>query len=67
MELTGAVLFELQIFLVNALFSEANPQPVKKAMELIGKCPSVVRPPLIECEPETVEKLTTLLKEHKLL
>lgn len=57
----------LQVFLVKALFSEANPQPIKKVMELLGKCPATVRAPLIPCEPETVEMLTQLLKEHKLL
>lgn len=57
----------LQIFLVKALFSEANPQPVKKVMELLGKCSCAVRAPLTECEPSTVEKLQALLKEHKLL
>lgn len=56
-----------QIFLVKALFSEANPQPVKKVMELLGKCSATVRAPLIPCEPETVATLTQLLKEHKLL
>lgn len=57
----------LQIFLVKALFSEANPQPIKKVMELLGKCSSAVRAPLTECAPETVETLQGLLKTHKLL
>ncbi|RLN84987.1 hypothetical protein BBJ28_00003103 [Nothophytophthora sp. Chile5] len=55
------------IFLVKSLFSEANPQPIKKIMELMGKCPATVRAPLVECEPETVEKLTRIAKEHNLL
>jgi dihydrodipicolinate synthase/N-acetylneuraminate lyase len=36
-------------------------------MELLGKCSASVRAPLVPCEPETVEALTQLLKEHKLL
>ncbi len=56
-----------QIHLVKALFCEPNPQAVKKVMELIGKCSSSVRAPLVDCEPETVEKLKGLLIQHKLL
>jgi 4-hydroxy-tetrahydrodipicolinate synthase len=55
------------IFLVKALFSEANPQPIKKVMELLGKCSSSVRAPLTDCAPETVETLKGLLKTHNLL
>ncbi|GLE11359.1 hypothetical protein PINS_up023739 [Pythium insidiosum] len=55
------------IFLVKALFSEANPQPIKKVMELLGKCSATVRAPLVECEPSTVEKLKELLQQHKLV
>jgi dihydrodipicolinate synthase/N-acetylneuraminate lyase len=58
--------FRIQIFLVKALFCEANPQPVKKIMELIGKCSATVRAPLVACEPETVAKLTELVKQHNL-
>ena len=32
--------------LVDALFEEVNPIPVKKACELLGLCSHVVRPPL---------------------
>lgn len=64
--LPSRILFP-QIFLVKALFSEANPQPIKKAMELLGKCSCSVRAPLTECAPETVETLKGLLKSHNLL
>ncbi|KAJ0393039.1 hypothetical protein ATCC90586_005553 [Pythium insidiosum] len=55
------------IFLVKALFSEANPQPIKKVMELLGKCSATVRAPLVSCEPSTVENLKAQLQLHKLL
>lgn len=58
----------LQAFeLMRTLFIEPNPQPVKKALELMGKCSSAVRLPLVECAPETTEKLEKLLKENNLL
>ncbi|KAI9923289.1 hypothetical protein PsorP6_002253 [Peronosclerospora sorghi] len=55
------------VFLVKALFSEANPQPIKKVLQLMGKCLPVVRAPLVQCEPSTIENLTKLAKEHKLI
>ncbi|KAF4319815.1 hypothetical protein BBO99_00004984 [Phytophthora kernoviae] len=55
------------IFLVKSLFSEANPQPIKKVLELMGKCTSTVRAPLVQCEPATIENLTQLAKEHNLV
>ncbi|CAI5712844.1 unnamed protein product [Peronospora farinosa] len=55
------------IFLVKSLFSEANPQPIKKVLQLMGKCSPAVRAPLVECEPSTIENLTKLAKEHKLI
>ncbi|KAE9039820.1 hypothetical protein PR003_g5333 [Phytophthora rubi] len=55
------------IFLVKSLFSEANPQPIKKVLQLMGKCTAAVRAPLVECEPSTVENLTKMAKEHKLI
>ena len=43
--------------LINALFSEVNPIPVKKAVELSGLCCGTVRAPLTELEPEHTEIL----------
>ncbi len=46
--------------LIDALFSEVNPIPVKKAMELMGQCTGVLRRPLTEMEASNV----TVLKEQ---
>lgn len=43
--------------LIRALFSEVNPIPVKKAVELMGLCGGTVREPLTELEPEHTEIL----------
>ena len=43
--------------LIHALFSEVNPIPVKKAVELMGLCGGTVRAPLTELEPEHTEIL----------
>ena len=43
--------------LIHALFSEVNPIPIKKAVELMGLCGGTVREPLTELEPEHIERL----------
>ncbi len=43
--------------LINALFSEVNPIPVKKAVELAGLCGGTVRLPLTELEKGHTELL----------
>ena len=43
--------------LIRALFSEVNPIPVKKAVELMGLCGGTVRAPLTELEEEHTEIL----------
>ncbi len=47
--------------LVDQLFVEVNPIPVKKAMELMGYCKKYIRLPLTEMEDEHTEKLKELL------
>jgi len=49
--------------LINALFCEVNPIPVKEAVELIGFDVGTVRLPLVRMSVENKEKLKTLL--HK--
>ena len=46
---------------VRALFSEVNPIPVKKAMELRGLCNGILRLPLTEMGAENAAKLEALL------
>ena len=53
--------------LIDALFSEVNPIPVKKAIELQGRDTGVLRLPLTEMEPEHAEKLAKAMKEFGVL
>lgn len=51
--------------LVKELFSEVNPVPVKKAMEILGMCNGICRLPLGEMQDENITKLEKALKEVK--
>ena len=53
--------------LIDALFSEVNPIPVKEAMNLMGKNVGPYRKPLVEMEPENREKLIKAMKDNGLL
>ena len=53
--------------LIEALFSEVNPIPVKTAMRLMGYKTGHLRMPLSELEPEHLEPLKKALKSHSLL
>ncbi len=53
--------------LIDALFCEVNPIPVKTAMNLMGYNAGVLRMPLTEMEPAHVEQLKKALTAHDLL
>ena len=53
--------------LIEALFCEVNPIPVKKAMNLLGMEAGPMRRPLTEMEPENAERLLKAMKEFGLL
>lgn len=53
--------------LVDALFCEVNPIPVKKAAELMGLCGGTLRMPLTEMEPEHAARLEKELKAFGVL
>ena len=53
--------------LVDALFSEVNPIPVKKAMNLMGKNVGPLRAPLCEMQPENVARLEKAMREFGIL
>jgi len=62
-DVKGSLELQLKYFpLIKALFSEVNPIPVKKAMQLMGFNPGVLRMPLTELEPANTERL---IKEMK--
>lgn len=53
--------------LIRALFSEVNPIPVKKAVELMGLCGGTLRAPLTELEPEHTELLRQEMQKFGLI
>lgn len=53
--------------LCDALFSEVNPIPVKKAVLLKGLCSGNLRMPLTEMEPENAAKLEKAMKDFGVL
>lgn len=53
--------------LINALFIEVNPMPVKTALNLMGRKVGPCRLPLVEMEEKNIEILRSALKRHNLL
>ena len=53
--------------LIDALFCEVNPIPVKVAMRKIGYAAGPLRMPLCEMEPEHEQQLEKALRNHGLL
>ena len=53
--------------LIDALFSEVNPIPVKTAMRLMGFDAGPLRLPLCDMEEKNLIKLKEALKKHKLI
>jgi 4-hydroxy-tetrahydrodipicolinate synthase len=67
-DVKGSLELQLKsINLCNALFSEVNPIPVKKAVSLMGLCGGGLRMPLTEMEPANAEKLSKAMKEYGLI
>lgn len=52
---------------INALFCEVNPIPVKAAMNMMGKEVGPLRLPLIEMEPQNKERLKKAMEEYGIL
>ena len=53
--------------LINALFSEVNPIPVKAAMARMNKCKNILRLPLTQMEHDNFTKLENLMKEQGII
>ena len=53
--------------LIDALFCEVNPVPVKTAMAMLGFCTEEFRLPLCEMEDATRARLTAAMKKHGLI
>lgn len=55
------------INLCSALFCEVNPIPIKKALELMGKCSGYLRMPLTEMEEKNTLRLKTAMEQYGIL
>ena len=53
--------------LINALFCEVNPIPVKAAMNKLGYCENYLRLPLTQMEEEHAEKLFSIMRKHGII
>ena len=53
--------------LINTLFCEVNPIPVKAAMAAMGYCENYLRLPLTPMEAANEEKLIGLMKQHNII
>merc|ERR1711920_818611 len=53
--------------LFKTMFIEPNPQPIKAAMALTGKCRTICRAPLTECSDEVTAKVREEMTKHNLL
>ena len=67
-DLAGAAKLQMEYLpLINALFSEVNPIPVKAAMAAMGWCENYLRMPLTPMEDAHKEKLFALMREEGLI
>ena len=67
-DVAGARALQLELLpLVNALFCEVNPIPVKAAVAAMGYCENYLRLPLTPMEKANEEKLLSLMKEQNLI
>jgi len=55
------------LHLINNLFIETNPIPVKAACALMGMCSEEIRLPLCEMEDAHLEKLRSIMKSYSLI
>lgn len=63
----AAILQEKLLPLIDIMFCEVNPIPVKKCSELLGLGGGIVRAPLTELEKDHTDKMIKILKDMKLL
>ena len=67
-DIAGSLKMQLDYLpLINALFCEVNPIPVKAAMAAMGWCENYLRLPLTTMEPEHAEKLYGLMRQQGLI
>ncbi|MBQ8174811.1 MAG: 4-hydroxy-tetrahydrodipicolinate synthase [Clostridia bacterium] len=67
-DLTGARKLQLDLLpLINSLFSEVNPIPVKAAMAAMGFCDNYLRLPLTPMDEEKEKVMLSYMKEQNLI
>ncbi|MBQ9084884.1 MAG: 4-hydroxy-tetrahydrodipicolinate synthase [Clostridia bacterium] len=67
-DIKGSLELQLELLpLINALFCEVNPIPVKAAVSAMGFCENYVRLPLTTMEPEHEAVMLQLMKEQNLI
>jgi len=67
-DIAGAAALQCELLpLINALFSQVNPIPVKAAMAAMGWCENYVRLPLTPMEEEPWQKLRALMAQQGLV
>lgn len=64
---TSALLQYKYHSLIDALFSEVNPIPVKAAMNEMGYCKDILRLPLTNMDEEKRKVLVSIMKEHNII
>ena len=64
---TGAEMQLKYLKLINTLFCEVNPVPVKTAANLMGLCSDEIRLPLCEMETANRDKLVAVMRQYGLL
>ena len=52
--------------LINALFSDVNPIPVKEAMAILGACTREMRAPLLNMDDNGTEMLKNILEKYNI-
>ena len=67
-DIAGAALLQYKYHsIIDALFSEVNPIPVKAAMAKMGFCENALRLPLTEMDEPKAEKMYAIMKSHGLI
>ena len=67
-DIAGSAKLQCELLpLINALFSEVNPIPVKAAMAAMGFCENYVRLPLTTMTPALADKMFNLMRQQNLI
>lgn len=67
-DIQGAAKMQMDLLpLINALFCETNPIPVKAAMSAMGFCENYLRLPLVPMEKEHADKMYGLMRDQHLI